>query len=53
MSSLGALYRAGSKTVISLLVTVIRSSLPLLVCNDHVLESTGKDVKNNDLVLYI
>jgi hypothetical protein len=38
--------------VISLLATVIRHSLPLLVIIDHVLVSTSNDV-SNDLVLYI
>jgi hypothetical protein len=53
MTSLGASYRAGHKIVISLLVTIPRSSLPFLVSNDPVLGSTSKDVKSNDMVLYI
>jgi hypothetical protein len=35
---------------ISLLFTIIRFLLPLLVGNDNVLESTSNDVTSNDLV---
>jgi hypothetical protein len=38
---------------VSLLFTVIRYSLPLLVCNDNVLESTSNNAMSNDLVSYI
>jgi hypothetical protein len=40
--------RAGDKLIISLLVTLILYSLPLLVINDHVLESISTDVTRND-----
>jgi hypothetical protein len=50
---LSLMGRAELKIVISLLVTVIRYSLPLLVSNDHVLESTNNSVMSNKLVLYI
>ncbi len=47
------LSRAGHKIVYSLLVSVIRYSLPFLVSNGHVLESLSKGVANKGLVKLI